>query len=69
VNSCTSLKRLYDRNDFPISIMHDAKGNKINWKVINYKKKRKLKIIYIYIYIYETIGGILHNQIIIIIKK
>jgi len=33
VNACTSFRRLYDRNDFPISIMHDAKGNKINWKV------------------------------------
>jgi len=33
MNACTSFRRLYDRNDFPISIMHDAKGNKINWKV------------------------------------
>jgi hypothetical protein len=26
--------KLYDRGDFPISVNHDAKGNKINWKVL-----------------------------------
>ncbi|KAI8927748.1 parkin co-regulated protein-domain-containing protein [Entophlyctis helioformis] len=29
----TSFRKLYDRGDFPISVNHDAKGNKINWKV------------------------------------
>ncbi|KAL2916743.1 hypothetical protein HK105_203522 [Polyrhizophydium stewartii] len=28
-----SFRKLYDRGDFPISVNHDAKGNKINWKV------------------------------------
>ena len=27
------FRKLYDRGDFPISVNHDAKGNKINWKV------------------------------------
>ncbi|KAJ1339371.1 hypothetical protein BSLG_006025 [Batrachochytrium salamandrivorans] len=27
-----SFRKLYDRGDFPISVNHDAKGNKINWK-------------------------------------
>ena len=32
---CLNLgfRKLYDRGDFPISVNHDAKGNKINWKV------------------------------------
>ncbi|KAI8810590.1 parkin co-regulated protein-domain-containing protein [Cladochytrium replicatum] len=29
----SSFRKLYDRGDFPISVNHDAKGNKINWKV------------------------------------
>ncbi|KAJ3004419.1 hypothetical protein HKX48_001231 [Thoreauomyces humboldtii] len=29
----TSFRKLYDRGDFPIAVNHDAKGNKINWKV------------------------------------
>ncbi|KAJ1336809.1 hypothetical protein BSLG_006912 [Batrachochytrium salamandrivorans] len=29
----TSFRKLYDRGDFPISVNHDAKGYKINWKV------------------------------------
>jgi hypothetical protein len=32
-NDQTSFRKLYDRGDFPISVNHDAKGNKINWKV------------------------------------
>jgi hypothetical protein len=32
----TSFRKLYDRGDFPISVNHDAKGNKINWKVYNF---------------------------------
>ncbi|KAK5666817.1 hypothetical protein QVD99_006454 [Batrachochytrium dendrobatidis] len=31
----TSFRKLYDRGDFPISVNHDAKGNKINWKGIH----------------------------------
>lgn len=27
------FRKLYDRGDFPTSVNHDAKGNKINWKV------------------------------------
>lgn len=29
----SGFRKLYDRGDFPISVSHDAKGNKINWKV------------------------------------
>lgn len=31
--SSSGFRKLYDRGDFPISVNHDAKGNKINWKV------------------------------------
>ncbi|KAJ3201156.1 hypothetical protein HDU82_008315 [Entophlyctis luteolus] len=29
----TGFRKLYDRGDFPMAVNHDAKGNKINWKV------------------------------------
>ncbi|KXS19084.1 hypothetical protein M427DRAFT_95566 [Gonapodya prolifera JEL478] len=28
-----SFRRLYDRGDFPISVAHDSKGKRVNWKV------------------------------------
>jgi hypothetical protein len=34
VNSSNQgFRKLYDRGDFPISVNHESKGNKINWKV------------------------------------
>ncbi|TPX77119.1 hypothetical protein CcCBS67573_g01618 [Chytriomyces confervae] len=29
----SGFRKLYDRGDFPMAVNHDAKGNKINWKV------------------------------------
>ncbi|XP_014806721.1 PREDICTED: parkin coregulated gene protein isoform X2 [Calidris pugnax] len=29
----TAFRKFYERGDFPIALDHDAKGNKINWKV------------------------------------
>ncbi|KAI9145586.1 parkin co-regulated protein [Paraphysoderma sedebokerense] len=29
----STFRKLYNRGDFPISVGHDAKGNKISWKV------------------------------------
>lgn len=29
----TTFRKLYERGDFPISMNHDSKGNKISWKV------------------------------------
>ncbi len=34
-NKRLGFRKLYDRGDFPISVNHDAKGNKINWKARN----------------------------------
>ncbi|KAI8849258.1 parkin co-regulated protein-domain-containing protein [Chytridium lagenaria] len=33
VSSSSGFRKLYDRGDFPMAVNHDAKGNKINWKV------------------------------------
>ncbi|KAJ3211672.1 hypothetical protein HDU67_004351 [Dinochytrium kinnereticum] len=33
VTSSSGFRKLYDRGDFPMAVNHDAKGNKINWKV------------------------------------
>ncbi|KAJ3194228.1 hypothetical protein HK101_003251 [Irineochytrium annulatum] len=35
VSSSSGFRKLYDRGDFPMAVNHDAKGNKINWKVIH----------------------------------
>ncbi|KAJ3394678.1 hypothetical protein HDU92_006667 [Lobulomyces angularis] len=32
-SASSGFRKLYDRGDFPISVNHDTKGNKINWKV------------------------------------
>ncbi|EPZ35189.1 hypothetical protein ROZALSC1DRAFT_28594 [Rozella allomycis CSF55] len=29
----STFRKLYDRGDFPISVNHDGKGNRMNWKV------------------------------------
>lgn len=29
----TQFRKFYERGDFPIALQHDAKGNKISWKV------------------------------------
>ena len=30
---CTEFRRFYERGDFPLSVEHDTRGNKLAWKV------------------------------------
>ena len=30
----TQFRKFYERGDFPVAVEHDAKGNKIAWKVL-----------------------------------